>query len=190
MNHESSSTHDLRYVKTEELIRDALLGMASERSIDKITVKDLTERARISRKTFYLHYESLPDLLETMQTDIYAGLVSGLESCVFPNDIRTIVHVIFENESHMTSVQRDFCKTAGGYSHQHFADYLATFPWKTHDLGQSSDRGRWQLDIRFFAAAMQCMLRYQKWEGRKRTPSEAAELALRYITQGLSQVVR
>ena len=34
---------------------------------EKITVRELTDRAMINRKTFYLHYETLDELLEEVR---------------------------------------------------------------------------------------------------------------------------
>lgn len=55
---------DLRVVKTEKAIKDTFKEMVMEMDASKITVKDLTERAQIHRKTFYLHYTSIEALYE------------------------------------------------------------------------------------------------------------------------------
>lgn len=47
---------DLRVLKTREAIKNAFREMVCEMDADEITVKELTERAMIHRKTFYLHY--------------------------------------------------------------------------------------------------------------------------------------
>lgn len=57
---------DLRVQKTREAIKEAFKEMVCEMDAHKITVKELTERARIHRKTFYLHYTSIEALFEDM----------------------------------------------------------------------------------------------------------------------------
>lgn len=47
---------DLRVVKTKENITHSFLELLEKKSIEKITVKELCEKARISRNTFYQHY--------------------------------------------------------------------------------------------------------------------------------------
>lgn len=55
------------YQKTEEAIIHALTVLYKEkRSIHKITVKELCEVANISRSTFYLHYQDLISIFETV----------------------------------------------------------------------------------------------------------------------------
>ena len=54
---------DLRVRKTKESIRRAFEEMICEMDYEQITVKELADRALINRKTFYLHDETLDDLL-------------------------------------------------------------------------------------------------------------------------------
>lgn len=49
--------------------------MLREMDYSQITIKELTHRAMINRKTFYLHYHSLDELLGKLQTDIYAQVL-------------------------------------------------------------------------------------------------------------------
>lgn len=47
---------DRRIVKTKENIRKCFIELAQTRQVEKITVKEICERARCSRNTFYQHY--------------------------------------------------------------------------------------------------------------------------------------
>ena len=67
---ENEKKEDLRVVKTKEIIRNTFKNMILEMDYDYITIKELTERAKINRKTFYLHYESLDDLLLEIQNSL------------------------------------------------------------------------------------------------------------------------
>lgn len=60
---------DRRIAKSRKAIHQAFLEMLLERGFDAITVKDITEKADISRKTFYLHYVDKYDLLNTIVND-------------------------------------------------------------------------------------------------------------------------
>ena len=52
-----------RYFETAALIDEAFLSLLSEKDFEFITVKEICQRAEVSRSTFYLHYETLHDLL-------------------------------------------------------------------------------------------------------------------------------
>ena len=66
----SLDREDLRVQRTKEAIRRAFTEMICEMDYEKITIKGLTERARINRKTFYLHYDGLDELLREMQSEM------------------------------------------------------------------------------------------------------------------------
>ena len=48
---------DLRVLKTDELIRSTFLELLSQKEFPEISVKEIAEKARINRSTFYQHYE-------------------------------------------------------------------------------------------------------------------------------------
>lgn len=55
---------DPRVQRTKTQIFAAFNDLLAEKEFSKITVTDLTKRAGISRKTFYLHYSSIDDLVD------------------------------------------------------------------------------------------------------------------------------
>ena len=49
---------------TKRAIQSAFLALLEERTLNKITVRDITDRCGINRNTFYYHYQDIPALLE------------------------------------------------------------------------------------------------------------------------------
>ena len=70
---------DLRIQKTQEAIKSTFKKMICEMAADKITIKELTDRARIHRKTFYLHYTSIEALYQDMMSEIADGYYKEME---------------------------------------------------------------------------------------------------------------
>lgn len=71
-----------KYFHTARRMDEALLSLLSEKELAYITVKELCHRAGVNRSTFYLHYESIADLLEetiAMVNDRFAITVPGSE---------------------------------------------------------------------------------------------------------------
>lgn len=64
---------DVRTLRTCEAIEDALKNMVCEMSANEITVKRITERVHINRKTFYLHYRCIEDLFHKVCDEICDG---------------------------------------------------------------------------------------------------------------------
>lgn len=53
-----------RSARMKQQIAMEFARMTRERPVDKITVKDLVERCRISRQTFYYHFQDILDVME------------------------------------------------------------------------------------------------------------------------------
>ena len=74
---------DIRVVKTKNSIINAFLELRSQKAIEKITVKELCEKAMIHKSTFYSHF-----------SDVYA-LSEYLEMQVAHDILKEIVHPEF-----------------------------------------------------------------------------------------------
>ena len=61
---------DRRVRKTKKLINEALFTLMQEKSYRQIRINQITERADISRSTFYLHYETKEDVLLSIVDEI------------------------------------------------------------------------------------------------------------------------
>lgn len=75
----SSKKQDLRVQKTLQAIRSVFEEMVSTMKPEEITVKELTERAQINRKTFYLHYTCIEELYEEAIRRMAAGYFKEVE---------------------------------------------------------------------------------------------------------------
>ena len=52
-----------KYFNTAVRIDEAFIALLEKKDFDYITVKEICEKAGINRSTFYLHYETIGDLL-------------------------------------------------------------------------------------------------------------------------------
>ena len=76
-------THaDRRVGRTLESIRNALFELLEEKNYNRITVTELAERAGINRKTFYMYYDGIEDLLSKIETSLvekYRPLIHSID---------------------------------------------------------------------------------------------------------------
>lgn len=79
---DSGVTHeDLRVTRTRELIERSFYELLMEKSLHKLTVGEIAERARINRATFYAHYEDKYDLYRHLVSGTFAQILgTNLES--------------------------------------------------------------------------------------------------------------
>lgn len=61
---------DKRLVRTKKAIVSALIELLTEKDLSEITVTELTDRAEINRKTFYLHYNRIEDIIADFGEDM------------------------------------------------------------------------------------------------------------------------
>ena len=71
---------DRRIVKTKESIRKAFLQLIQSKEFHKITVTELADTANIDRKTFYLHYNSISEILEEFEAELAGKVMALLKS--------------------------------------------------------------------------------------------------------------
>lgn len=74
-----SMGQDRRVVRTKTALAQALFDLCGEKEFDRITITELTKRANVDRKTFYLHYRSVGDILEDFYAEHLARLQEKLE---------------------------------------------------------------------------------------------------------------
>ena len=65
------NANDRRVKRTKKLLRDSLFTLLQEKSINEITVTELTEIADINRATFYFYYTDIMDMLDQIQNESY-----------------------------------------------------------------------------------------------------------------------
>ena len=90
---------------TKRAIQTAFLGLLKERTLGKITVKDISDRCGINRNTFYYHYQDIPALLEEICANSVTEIInehpslSSVEDCLEAimekvlKDKRLVMHV-------------------------------------------------------------------------------------------------
>lgn len=86
---------DLRVVKTIEGIKEAFESLICEKAYEKITVKELCDKARINKKTFYHYYETLDALLAEMQAELSTGFLERIKNFKLPEDLDKVNREFF-----------------------------------------------------------------------------------------------
>ncbi len=65
---------DRRKIKTKKAIHQAFIQLLKEKSLNQITIAELSEKADLGRGTFYLHYRDIYDLYEKVEEELYNEL--------------------------------------------------------------------------------------------------------------------
>lgn len=90
-----TGTEDLRVQKTIDGIYSAFYDLLCEKDYKDITVKELCDRARINKKTFYRYYPTLNDLLVELQDGIFENYMEQTEGLQIPKDLEQITREFY-----------------------------------------------------------------------------------------------
>lgn len=115
---------DRRIQKTRKAIQDAYFRLLKEEKGRKITISKIAQEANIDRKTFYLHYESVEDILKAFSDERIEELLADLKETEFFEDplklgiVFELLNAILERDM---DIYRDLSREA---SYSYFWDRL------------------------------------------------------------------
>ena len=101
---------DLRIKKTKRAIRSAFAELIKEKPMEKITVKEIAERAEINKTTFYAHYETVYDLVDQLAQETVAEVISQINTAQNLLDnprafVKEIYGALNESGQYMDAIQ-------------------------------------------------------------------------------------
>lgn len=177
-------------IRSRKSIRSAYAELINDKKdASKITVKEIVDKADISKSTFYCHYNDINDLVEEIQNDVLKNAKESLEEYVNTNDgdlhlyLRKSIEVIRKNE-------QDYKLIASGiypatflmrYKEYVIETLFATPKFKT----KYQDPARRHAEISFFACGFIDVICGYLQGYSKLTLDENVELAASFISDFL-----
>ena len=77
--HRKMNNNDRRVKRTKKALYEALLTLLDQKSINEITVTELTNLADVNRATFYFYYTDLIDMLQQIQNEAYEEFTAVIQ---------------------------------------------------------------------------------------------------------------
>ena len=172
---------DLRVIRTEEDIRTAFHALLAERPVEEITVAQLAERARISRRGFYFHYPSLQALVLSLQEEYLDGLISSMRRHTLPAQLQECVAAYYafrEEDAQYGERLLDY----GGRTHVEnlLADKADGLVWEEKGLNTYAVTLRKQ----FLLFGLNEMYIQWKRDGKVFTREEITDISCRILGKG------
>lgn len=104
MNAKGDANRSVRMTKRR--LSDALIALLAQKPVREITVRELTNLAKVSRGTFYFHYTDIYDLLAQIEQDqlesldtLMGVLLPSLESQTPPDALRAMFVYMNDNQA-------------------------------------------------------------------------------------------
>ena len=178
---------DLRVVKTIQGIKAAFEALICEKDYGKITVKELCDRARINKKTFYYYYEDLNALLSELQTELSAGFIDRVKGFALPEELDKVNREFFLYAAEQGLAYEKI--TCGGSYHEirdQMTDRVNAAGWSGSKRYQSLSDFEQKLLMDFVNNAV--LGAYRQWveEGKALPMEEVIALTNRIVLGGVN----
>ena len=180
-------TEDLRVQKTIEAIHKAFEEMLYEMNYEKITVKELCERAKINKKTFYRYYAVLDDLLAELQGLFTQEYLKRIENYKVPEDLGKINREFF-----LYSVEKGplyekiTCSGSYDYIRSKMVNDVMNSKWGQSTWLQLLEPSKQAVLLEFIQSASMSV--YRKWvaDGKKIPLRDMIELSNQLLCSGVN----
>ena len=181
-----TGTEDLRGQKTIEAIRTVFEQMICEMDYHEMTVKELCERAKINKKTFYRYYPTMDDLLLELQTELSSEYVAMIAKYRLPEEMDKVNEAFFRYSVSKGEVYEKIT-CASGYTHirNTMIDRVNEATW--HKSAWFNNIPEWQRHLLIVYVQYTIVEMYKQWvaDGKKAPVEEVIAMSNRLICTGL-----
>ncbi|MBM6939021.1 TetR/AcrR family transcriptional regulator [Pseudoflavonifractor phocaeensis] len=125
---------DLRIEKTRRSIAQAFLALRAQKPLEKITVKELCQRAMINKSTFYDHYTDLYALSDALEEAAVADILARLPhpEYVFQRPAAFIRDLTLGHLAHQEQIRVLFSGSRQGHFISRLKAGLEELVWREH----------------------------------------------------------
>lgn len=183
----TTPANDLRVTKTLEAIDTTFRAMMLDHGYESITVKDLCERARINKKTFYRYYETLDDLLAEVMAGYAAAWRKRTTHLHEPEDLAEITREFFRFGAEQDALYDAItCDPAYDKIQDRLQDDASGERVKEVPEGFTPER--WHVYYAWQTAGSLAMYRAWVADGKRMPLDEAIEMAVGLVCNGASSL--
>lgn len=182
---------DRRKKYTRKVLKESLMSLLKEKSIGSITIKEICELADINRSTFYAHFSSQYDLLNSIDDEFTEDMVKTLNQYNFSKEDEAyqMTTKIFE----YIAAKSEVCKLLLSENTE------MQFQKKGMQIAKQYILKNWLIDKRidpetyeylsvFFVSGSIFTIKRWVENDMNKSPSEMADLLHLYINRGLSDM--
>lgn len=180
---------DRRVIRTKASLTRALFELLEEKDFSRITITELSRRAGVDRKTFYLHFQSLDDVLEAFYEEALSRVQEGLEREGLL-DGRIDLTGFFQVLDGVIAEDAPLCRRlAAGSGYTYFIERLRKLLKTAVENALTQQGGRDETEIRFYSEfyAAGVMRAYLAWlrGDVELDEEELTRLMVRAVNQGI-----
>ena len=177
---------DARVRYTRHIIQSTFLELLKEKPVNKITVKELCDKAEINRGTFYKHYQDVYDLMEQLEEEALADLEKLLVSATENGSGSSLFSLLASMQNNRdlicslskTSINTDFINR--------LTDCCTRYALSTPSVSVQLDKPNRQYVYSYLAGGISRLLAHWLANGAVDDPADLAHLIDSLSTASLS----
>lgn len=171
---------DARVRYTQMVIKESFISLMRQKPVNKITVKEVCEKAQVNRATFYKHYLDCYDLLEQIESDAlnnFDEMFAAMEENGLRPTLVMLLGVLKENAEMFAVLGRHgledhFSHRIAGRCFRHMERALQLEP------GMEGSAEKKKMAYAFLAGGAGALIEYWIRSGYKESPEQAAQTIL------------
>jgi len=182
---------DRRVRRTKKLLLHGLTKLMMEKSINKISVTELTELADVNRSTFYLYYKDIYDMVEQIETEIIDEFQIELKKLYLTENVNDNLLAFFIFVFEFVRNNSDLCKILLGKDCDY--SFLNKFTKIILDSQPPINHKMNGIGSQYFMSFLisGCIGAIQQWieEDMKVPPKDIAVFVIDLITNGVNSLL-
>lgn len=182
--------NDLRYQRTDRMIKDAYITLLMEKNLEAINVKAICEKATVSRRAFYSHFDSVDDLLLAIQSDLSVQFFDEVKGFDHIEHIDQLVQCFFDfADKHGMIFEKINYDLNLDYLRKQIVNQVADMSSDNFKALKGTDKYTRNMVYRFMNAS--CVGMYRQWirDGRAIPKEKAVKMTADLIGSGVKSLL-
>ncbi len=187
---------DPRVIRTQQMLRDALISLILEKGYDVLNIGHITDRAGLRRATFYLHYRNKEELLFSIMQATLNELMQKMKDLPnYPFGEKFLLaeqRITFQHVQERADLYRAILSGQGAAQvTRNIRDYLAAQIRDKYVTAQSSDLPI-PIDVlaNYLVAVKLSMIIWWLEKGMPYSSEEMATMCARLALSGVSKLMK
>ena len=134
---------------TKRLIKESLTELLETENLNSISVRMICERADLNRSTFYLHYETLDDLLSEFTEELMSSVWKNDTAFIREQDYRDKLDHIYSHRTEYLALLKT------GLFHRYIMSQYETIDFSTHPIFRKYSREAFLLVSSYTVSGME-----------------------------------
>lgn len=190
--YQMSSKMDRRKKYTQMVLKESLLSLLKEKPISNITIKEICEHADINRSTYYAHYSSQYDLLNTIEEEFINDLVNTLSQYNFSKEAESfqMTEKLFDNIAKNHEIcQILLSENTDSHFHKKGMAIAQQFIFTNLNNENKLDQETYEYINLFLVSGTIHVIKQWLENGQNKTSRELAEVLHAFINRGLKSMI-